>query len=308
MASDEALPPNVNPKVLQGIDRVLAIQRPVVLAHIRGLRKRHPSYSPEQLITALERHYLGAVTTGGAAVGASAAIPAVGTAASLALTGVETLGFLEATAMFSQSITEIHGVAIENPDRARALVMGMLMGSGGADLVQQLARQAGGAGAPRGEFWGTMVTKSLPSAAVGPVADQVKKTFLKHFLAWTGSTAVGRLLPFGVGAVVGGAGNHVLGRRVVKSARTAFGPAPAVFPPGLEPRIVLATPKEPKAPKAPKTAKPPKGKAAQEAESPKALTPPKAAKPSKPPKPSRAERTAAKNAAMEASYPSQPPA
>lgn len=275
---DSALPAEVNPKVIQGIDRVLSIHRPVVLAHIRSMRKRHPDYSPEKLISALEKHYLAAVTTGGAAVGASAAIPAVGTAASLALTGVETLGFLEASALFAQSITEIHGISVDDPDRARALVMSLLMGSGGADLVQQLARQAGGAGAPRTEFWGTMVTKNLPQAAVGPVADQLKKTFLKHFIAWTGSTALGRLLPFGVGAVVGGAGNNVLGRRVVRSSRSAFGPAPAYYPPGLE---VIVKPQKLKAPKTPKQ-KAPKEKTPKQ-NAPK-LPPVKIVKPPKLPK------------------------
>ncbi|GGF26433.1 hypothetical protein [Subtercola lobariae] len=239
----------VNPRVIRGIDRVLSIHRPVVLAHIRGLRSRHPGSSPQQLIKVLERHYLTAVTTGGAAVGATSVIPAVGTATSLALTGVETLGFLEASALFAQSITEIHGIAVQNPDRARALVMTLMLGSGGVDLVQQLAKQAGGAGAARTEFWGTLVARSLPAAAVGPVADQVKKTFLKHFLAWTGSTAVGRLMPFGIGAVIGGAGNNVLGRRVVRSARTAFGPAPLEFPTGLEWNMRM--PKTPKAPPRP---------------------------------------------------------
>ena len=41
---------------------------------------------------------------------------------------------------------------------------------------------------------------------------------------------IGRAIPFGVGAVIGGVGNHFLGRRVVTSSRTAFGPAPAQFP------------------------------------------------------------------------------
>ncbi|MEA9985295.1 hypothetical protein [Subtercola sp. RTI3] len=237
--TDESEPAELNPRVIRGVDRVLSIHRPAVLAHIRGLRKRNPGASPDKLISALERHYLAAVTTGGAAVGATAAIPAVGTAASLALTGVETLGFLEASALFAQSITEVHGIAVESPDRARALVMTLLMGSGGADLVQQLTQQAVGTAVPRTQFFGTLLTRNLPQAAVGPVADQVKKTFLKHFLAWTGSTAVGRLMPFGIGAVIGGAGNHVLGRRVVKSARAAFGPAPLEFPPGLEPTLRL---------------------------------------------------------------------
>ncbi|RFA20346.1 hypothetical protein [Subtercola boreus] len=280
----DANPADVNPKVIQGIDRVLSIHRPVVIAHIRSMRKRHPGYTPAQLISALERHYLAAVTTGGAAVGATSAVPAVGTAASLALTGVETLGFLEASALFAQSITEIHGIAVENPDRARALVMSLLMGSGGADLVQQLAKQAGGAGTGRSEFWGTMVTKNLPQAAVGPIADQMKKTFLKHFLAWTGSTAVGRLLPFGVGAVVGGAGNNILGRRVVKSARSAFGPAPTVFPVGTEPTIKAPTVRAPEAPKPPKAVKPGKMKISK---------PPKPARESKakPATPSKVQKT-----------------
>ncbi|MCU1477221.1 MAG: hypothetical protein JWQ64_1914 [Subtercola sp.] len=269
----------VNPRVIRGIDRVLSIHRPVVLAHIRGLRARHPGSSPEQLIRILERHYLTAVTTGGAAVGATSVIPAVGTATSLALTGVETLGFLEASALFAQSITEVHGIAVENPDRARALVMTLMMGSGGVDLVQQLAKQAGGQTGARTEFWGTLVARSLPAAAVGPVADQVKKTFMKHFLAWTGSTAVGRLMPFGIGAVIGGAGNNLLGRRVVRSARTAFGAPPREFPPGLEPHIRM--PKPEKVAKRPKTPRPEKVRTANYDHVPQ---PPKSAQRAKSPK------------------------
>ncbi|CAN5356115.1 hypothetical protein BH09ACT6_BH09ACT6_00760 [soil metagenome] len=229
------------PQVNRGIDRVLSIHRPVVLAHIRGLRRRHPGATPQQLIAILERHYLAAVTTGGAAVGATAVIPAVGTGASLALTGVETLGFLEASALFAQSVTEVHGIAVSDPDRARALVMTLMMGSGGADLVQQLARQVGGSGLPRTQFWGTMITRNLPQAAVGPVADQMKKTFLKHFAVWTGGTAIGRMMPFGIGAVIGGGGNLVLGRRVIVNSRTAFGAAPGEFPAGTEPVVPMPT-------------------------------------------------------------------
>ncbi|UFS59959.1 hypothetical protein [Subtercola endophyticus] len=279
----------VSPRVTRGIDRVLSIHRPVVLAHIRGLRKRHPGSSPQQLITILERHYLTAVTSGGAAVGATSVIPAVGTGTSLALTGVETLGFLEASALFAQSITEVHGIAVENPDRARALVMTLMMGSGGVDLVQQLAKQVGGGGVARTEFWGTIVARSLPAAAVGPVADQVKKTFLKHLIAWTGSTAVGRLMPFGIGAVIGGAGNNILGRRVVKNARTAFGPAPVVFPVGLEQTIRMPESTSSASPSADE-AKPKRGRVPRlraEKTVPKPSTVPKPPKQRKPPKPPR---------------------
>ncbi len=248
----------------RGFDAVLSVQRPVVLAHIRSIRSRRPDATPTQLIAILERRYLTAVTTGGALVGASAAIPAVGIGASLVLSGVETAGFLEATALFAQSVTEVHGIAVDDPERASTLVMTMMLGQGGQDLLKQFAGQAAG-GAGRSAFWGETITKGLPSAALGPVADRIQKMFVKRFAATQSGSVVGRMIPFGIGAVVGGGGNHLMGRRVVTSARTGFGPAPAAFPADLEPR-----PKAPRAPKAPKpvraarTAKPkalPRGRA-----------------------------------------------
>lgn len=229
--------------VVRGIDRVLTVQRPVVLAHIRGIRRKRPDASPEQIIRILERRYLAAVTSGGALVGATAAVPAIGTGASLALSGVETAGFLEASALFAQSITEVHGIVVDDPDRARALVMTMVLGSAGTDLVAQLAGQVAGTGAAKNAFWGEMITKSLPRTVMGPIADRIKKTFLKRFAVAQGGNVVGRLIPFGVGAVIGGGGNHLLGRQIVRTAREGFGPAPAMFPPGLE--VVVRAPRRP---------------------------------------------------------------
>ena len=246
--------PPANPTLIRGIDRVLTVQRPVVLAHIRSIRHGHPDATPEQIIRILERRYLAAVTSGGALVGASAVIPGVGIAASLALSSVETAGFLEASALFAQSITEVHGIAVEDPDRARALVMTMMLGSAGTDLVRQLAGQVTGSGPNRTGFWGDLVTKSLPSTAMGHVADQIKKSFMKRFVATQSTNIVGRVIPFGIGAVIGGSGNNILGRKVIKSSREAFGMPPATFPVELNPRQKLpklpAEPREPKQPRA----------------------------------------------------------
>jgi len=226
-----------NRMVVSGVDRLLTVQRPVVLAHLRAIRAGRPNASPEEVIRILEKRYLTAVTTGGALVGASAVIPGVGVGASLALSTVETGGFLEASALFAQSVTEVHGIAIDDPDRARALVMTLILGSAGSDLVKQLAGEAAGTGPGRSAFWGETLTKNLPKAAMGKIADQIKKTFLKRFGVTQGASFVGRAIPFGIGAVVGGTGNHLLGRQIVKSAREAFGPLPVGFPDALAPRV-----------------------------------------------------------------------
>lgn len=232
------------PAVEKGFERLLSVQRPLVVAHVKSIRRMHPDASPERVIQILERRYLIAVTSGGAAVGASAVIPGVGTAASLALSGVETAGFLEASALFAQSVTEVHGIAVTDPERARTLVMAMMLGTAGADLVRQFAGQATGRGQGRSGFWGEMVTSRLPKAAMGQIGDRIRKSFIRRFVARQGGSILGRAIPFGVGAVIGGTGNHLLGRRVIDSSREAFGPPPPAFPLVLEPGV--ATPDEPK--------------------------------------------------------------
>jgi hypothetical protein len=216
------------------VDRVLAVQRPVVLAHIRSIRRAKPEATPAEVVRILERRYLAAVTAGGAIVGATSAIPAVGTVASLALSTAETAGFLEASALFSQSVTEVHGIAVRDPNRARTLVMTMILGTAGSDLVEQLASEVVGVGPARSAFWGEVVTKNIPKSAVATVAKRMRSFFLKKFAASEGAGIIGRAIPFGIGAVIGGAGNHFLGRRVVASSRTAFGPAPLEFPAELD--------------------------------------------------------------------------
>ncbi len=211
------------------LDRVLAVQRPAVLAHIASIRKRHPDASPSDILRILERRYLAAVSTGGAAVGATAVIPAIGFGTSLGLSGVETLGFLETSALFAQSVAEVHGVGIDDPERARTLVTAMILGTPGTVLLRQLAGQAAG-GQARTAFWGELVTTSLPKQVVSGIGGQLRDQFMRRFMARQGASVVGRALPFGIGAAVGGIGNHTLGKRVIESSRGAFGPPPVAFP------------------------------------------------------------------------------
>ena len=222
--------------VERAIDLALSVQRPVVVAHLRSIRRRVPNASPDHLIRILERRYLTAITTGGAAVGATAVIPGIGTGVTLALSGVETAGFLEATALFAQSVAEVHGIPVDNPDRARALVMTLMLGNEGSDLVRQFAGQATGSGAALNTYWGELVTNTLPKAVIGPVVDRLRSVFIRQFAVRGGAGIIGKAIPFGIGAAIGGIGNNVLGRRVLAQSRLAFGQPPMILPADLEPR------------------------------------------------------------------------
>jgi ribosomal protein L11 len=182
------------------------------------------------VIQALEKRYITAVTAGGAATGAAAVVPGVGTIASLGISGAETVGFLEASALFAQSVAEVHGVPTTDPQRSSAMVMALMLGPAGANLVQQFAGEVTGTAKPRSAYWGELVTKRLPSTVLKSLTDRLRKSFIRRFVARQGANIVFRAVPFGIGAVVGGAGNRIAGQRVVKATREAFGPAPSAFP------------------------------------------------------------------------------
>ena len=214
----------------QGFDRLLSVHRPAVLAHIRSIRKHHPTAAPDEVIRVLEQRYVAAVTAGGAATGAAAVVPGVGTIAAIGISGAETVGFLEASALFAQSVAEIHGVSTTDPERSSTMVMALMLGPAGANLVQQFAGEVTGTAGPRSAYWGELVTKRLPSTVLKALTDRVRKSFVRRFATRQGASVVFRAVPFGIGAVVGGAGNRIAGKRVVKSTQEAFGPAPSTFP------------------------------------------------------------------------------
>lgn len=238
MPADEGKPIKPgNPIAARILDAVMSVQRPAVLAHLRSVRLRHPNAGPAEVIRILERRYLLAVTGGGAGVGAAAVVPGVTTPIALTIAGAETVGFLESTALFAQSVAEVHGLPVEDPDRARILVMTLMLGKEAGALVGQFSKQAVGRGAGRQTFWGEMVTSALPRGSVGFVVDQVQAAFMRKFVKFGAGSVIGKVLPFGIGAAVGGTGNLLLGRKVVATAQLAFGPAPRFLPDHVAPAV-----------------------------------------------------------------------
>ncbi|WCI09914.1 hypothetical protein PJ267_12605 [Arthrobacter sp. OVS8] len=225
---------NPKPGVHNVLLRAVEVQRPLVLANLRRLQRRHPQATAAQLAATLERDYLLAVTGGGALVGGAAVIPGVGTAAALGLSAAATVGFLEATALFSTSLAELHGVRLVDPEKASTLVMAIMLGEEGTALLSSLSGQAAGQAGRQGpgptQAWGSLFSRRVPLAGFGTVRERIQTMFLRTLLKQQGTAWLGRALPFGIGAVVGGVGNRVMGRAVVANAKEAFGPMPLVIP------------------------------------------------------------------------------
>lgn len=219
------------PALNRTLDTVLRAQRPVVVASLKQLRKKHPEETPAQIAGRLEKLFLRDVTLGGGAVGASAFIPGLGTAASLGLSVVAVGGYLERTALYCQAMAELHGVAVEDPEKARTMVMALMLGEDGAVLMSQILGHSGKtAGISRkwGMMLGTQEDKKFS------VSKTLRNMFIKRFLTRQSGAMLGRALPFGLGAVVGGGANLALGRQVIQATRDAFGEAPKLFPDAVQ--------------------------------------------------------------------------
>lgn len=214
--------------------RAVEVQRPLVLANIRRLQRRHPDASAAQLAAIMERDYLLAVTGGGALVGGAAVIPGVGTAAALGLSAAAAVGFLEATALYSTSLAELHGVRMVDPDRASTLVMAIMLGEEGTELLSSLSGQIAGRGKGPTQAWTAAFTRRVPLAGFGTVRAKIQTMFLRSLMKKQGTAWLGRALPLGIGAVVGGVGNQLMGRAVIANAKEAFGPLPDTIPGELQ--------------------------------------------------------------------------
>ncbi|OBJ56330.1 hypothetical protein [Mycobacterium sp. 1423905.2] len=209
----------------QILERSSHIQGPAAEAYVARLRRAHPSASPAEITGKLEKRFLHAVTVSGAAVGATATLPGVGTLAALSAAAGETAVFLEATALFVLALASVYGVPLDNRERRRALVLAVLVGDNGKGAVAELI----GSGRTKGG-WVSESMASLPLPELSRFNQRMLKYFVKRFALKRGALMFGKLMPVGIGAIIGAIGNRMVGKTLVRNARTAFGAPPARWP------------------------------------------------------------------------------
>jgi hypothetical protein len=211
--------------LLRGVEKVIGVQGSPVAGYVARLRRARPGMTPAGVIAVLERRYLAAVTGAGAAVGGVAAVPALGAVLALALSGGETVVFLQATALFALAVAEVHGIRVEEVERRRALVLAVVVGEHSAMLVEKIAGQTS-------EHWGKLLPESIPMSSIAAINKTLGGWFVTKYGRRRGFVAMGRVAPLGIGVAIGAGGNRACGHVVVKTSRRVFGPPPANFPDG----------------------------------------------------------------------------
>ncbi|WP_051275035.1 hypothetical protein [Cellulomonas sp. URHD0024] len=202
--------------------KAVTIPSSTIHAHVESLRRRNPEASPERIIRLLEKEYLRVVQATGGTVGAVAAAPAVGTGVALALTASDIATFFGASAAFALAVASVHGIEVEDADRRTALLLTTILGENKGVVVTDGT-----------ELTSVSVARALltrmPMATVRKVNSTMTRRLVRTQAGKQTGLAIGRVIPFGIGIVIGVAGARGLGRTVIAGARKAFGPPPDRF-------------------------------------------------------------------------------
>lgn len=224
-----------SPRALAGravgvvLEKTLELNRSAVLAHLRRLRRTRPDATPAELLKALERHYLAAVTAGGVLAGGAAAVPGVGVGMGAVVNLAQVPAFFEATALLALSYAEVHGVPVDDLERRKTLVFGTLLGEGGSKIIMKF-------GGRFGKHWGKFLAGAIDLKTLKAINNVLGPNVVTKWGTKQGILVLGRELPLGIGAGVGGAGKAGFGYLSIRSVRRAFGPPPFIFPTDRSPR------------------------------------------------------------------------
>jgi hypothetical protein len=231
-SADDSLPattdgkPKASARALANIiERSARIQGPAAGAYVERLRRANPGASPAVIISKLEKRYVAAVTASGAAVGSIAVLPGFGTLAVLFAAAGETAVFLEATAFFALATATVYGVSAQDRERRRALVLAVLVGDDSKHALGELlgSRRTNGA-------WLSEGVASLPMPALSQLNSRLLKYTVRKYTLRRSALLFGKMLPIGLGAIIGAIGNRLVGKKIVRNARNAFGTPPARWP------------------------------------------------------------------------------
>jgi hypothetical protein len=167
--------------ILDLLDKAIGVQAPLVRKNIARARQRNPDATSAEVVRTLERMYVSALAGTGAAVGATAAAPAVGTGIALALSAGEFFSSLELSTLFVLSLAEVHGVQLDEIERRRTLVMGILLGESGSTTIGKVAERTG-------QHWARQLVGKVPAATLRQINSVLGRNFVTKYGTKQGSS------------------------------------------------------------------------------------------------------------------------
>lgn len=205
------------------VDKAVQLQTSTIRTYVDWLRRQNPDATPAEIQKLMDKHLKNTVTGTGAGVGAAAAVPGIGLFTGAAAVAGESVLFLDLAAFYAVASAYLRGEDIEDPERRRALVLSLLMGTKGLAIVDAML------GDDAGKIPGksTLAKFSGPTLAnTNSVLERIATRSMRKTLrrAW-----LGKLMPLGIGAIAGTTANRKLADGVIDNVQSGLSAMPAAF-------------------------------------------------------------------------------
>ena len=200
--------------LLAGVDKAAGARWDAAVERAASL----PGQIRPQKIRALTRAMSRELAVTGAAAGVAAAAPAVGTAATLATATAEVAWFTTRAGDLILTIAALHGRVAPTVEERRAWVLAVLIYGGSArEGFNSVARQVGVE---------TVGSTRLPWASLRAINGVFSNVIVRRYGKKRGMIALGRSVPLGVGALIGGGANYSAIRALARHADSFFAKLP----------------------------------------------------------------------------------
>lgn len=170
-------------------------------------------------IQALTNQFARELATVGAATGAAAATPLVGTTATIMASTAELAWFTARSGDLILTMAALHGRTAPSLDERRAWVLAVLIfGSSAREGFTSAASQMGL------ELDGP--NSKVPLASLRAINNVLGSSLMRRYGTRRGAIAVGTALPLGIGAAIGGTANYAAVKSLARNADRFFSRLP----------------------------------------------------------------------------------
>lgn len=192
----------------KAVDKASEVQAPAIEKYVNYIRSRHGRKSVARQQKVIDRHFRTLATGTGAGTGALAFFPGIGTLLSAGAAGGEALGVVEVFALYTLSSARLRGVDISHREARRRLILFSIAGAAGNEAVSA-ASGAKGIGGLRKLGSASDAEKRTINSRLGRIAFRQ----LRRRMA---GAAFAKMLPLGVGAVLGARANRKLAHMMIR--------------------------------------------------------------------------------------------
>jgi len=205
------LPARAGSIVVKAVDKAVMARWPIALRNAAAT-----SGSVDERVAQIEKSFRRELTVTGAAAGATAAVPVVGTAAALSVAAGELSWMTVRSADMILAIAAAHGLDDATIEERRTWVLAVLLfGDAAAKGATRLAGELG-------KGLGSRATNRVSAAQLAKLNRAMGRTIVTKYGTKRGAIVLCRLLPFGIGAAIGGSANYILTKAIAGHANSFF--------------------------------------------------------------------------------------